>query len=552
MQDYSYPKMCHFGYTVQDLTIPRLITDRAEAYGDKVFLTWLEDGSVYTFRDMHAISDRLARSLQAYGVGPGTHVAVMMENCPEQALTYLALGKVGAVAVPVNTAAKGMLLGRLLRHADVTHAIVEAQFVSRFEEAAADIETICTVVVLEQDGQDARFSDGSRFNAVPFSSLQTSPEASADKPLPVVRYSDLAMLSYTSGTTGPSKANMFHQASVVQFGMTTAESYSYTSDDTIYVCLPLNHANAYLCAFWGAWVAGGSVALARRFSVSRFWHDIRRSKATGTSLLGSMVNMIWALPPTAEDARHNLRFTVLTPMPAFAREWRERYRVEVTTSYGLTDYVLATIYAPGDRLDKLGSAGRPRPGVEIRIADEADNSLPPGEVGEILLRSRNVWSGSMGYYKDPQATLNAIRNMWWHTGDRGYLDEDGYLYFVDRKKDAIRRRGENISAYEVEAIIARHPAVADLAAYPVPSEQSEDEIAISVVLREGESLSARELIEFCIANMAHYMVPRYVQFVADLPRTPTQKVRKEELKVAALQNLAAFWDREREGIQVKR
>lgn len=158
----------------------------------------------------------------------------------------------------------------------------------------------------------------------------------------------------------------------------------------------------------------------------------------------------------------------------------------------------------------------------------------------------------MGYYKDPQATLNAIRNMWWHTGDRGYLDEDGYLYFVDRKKDAIRRRGENISAYEVEAIIARHPAVADLAAYPVPSEQSEDEIAISVVLREGESLSARELIEFCIANMAHYMVPRYVQFVADLPRTPTQKVRKEELKVAALQNLAAFWDREREGIQVKR
>jgi crotonobetaine/carnitine-CoA ligase len=200
----------------------------------------------------------------------------------------------------------------------------------------------------------------------------------------------------------------------------------------------------------------------------------------------------------------------------------------------------------------LGSAGRARPGYRIRIADDDDFDLPPGEVGEILLRSERLWDTSLGYYKMPEATLAAWRNFWFHTGDRGYLDANGYLYFVDRKKDAIRRRGENISAFEVEQVVASHPAVQDAAVYPVRSEMSEDEVAVSVVRRTGAALDERTLVEYCAANMAYYMVPRFIEFRAELPRTLTEKTEKYKLKSEAEADPTRLWDREKAGIVLKR
>lgn len=548
----SQNKMADYGYKIQDITMGRVISDQAARNGEKIFLTWLPDGSTYTYASMHQRSDRIARGLYQMGISHGTHVGIMMDNCPEQVLVYFALGKLGAVAVPINTSSRGKLLARQLEHAELTHVIAEAEFLSRIDEAGTTIDALRTYIVVEQEPSTPALAHSTHAKLFAFHEVEENMDSDSEALVSEVQFSDLAMLSYTSGTTGASKANMFSQAAVVRFGMTTAESYRYSHDDIIYICLPLNHANAYLCALMGAWVANASVTLARRFSVSRFWQDIHTSRATGTSLLGSMVNMIWGRPETPEDANNSLRFSVLTPIPTFVREWSTRFNVQVATSYGLTDYALATIFRPGDRDDKLGSAGRPRPGVEICIADEADVELPSGEIGEILLRTRNPWSGSMGYFKDSATTLAAMRNLWWHTGDRGYLDEDGYLYFADRKKDSIRRRGENISAFEVESIILSHTAVLDAAAYAVPSGQSEDEVAVSVVLREGAQLSARQLVDYCIDNMAHYMVPRFFEFVMDLPRTATQKIQKIELKERAIRNLDAFWDREREGVVVKR
>lgn len=537
--------MYRFGYGLTEMTIPNVLADKASKHGDKLFLHSLEDGRTYTYRDIDLTSNRIAQGLMALGLGRGSHVAIMMENCPEQMLLYFAIGKIGGVAVPLNTSARGKLLQYFLTHSDAVAVVCESEYVSVLAEAIRETPAVRHLITLGNTGaQKAEL-----VTVCNFKDLLEAPMKVSDVP---VRFDDLAMLAYTSGTTGPSKGNMMLQATVVQMGMTTAESHGYHSSDVVYICLPLNHANAYLCALWGALIAGASVALSRRFSVSRYWAEIRRSGATFTNLLGSMAHMLWTQEPQPDDRSNCLRGCVMTPVPKFAVDWQQRFGPRVLSSYGQTDYVNAAVYTMADPQDKLGSAGRPRAGVELRIVDEYDEDVPVGTVGELVVRSNNPWSSSQGYYKMPEATLEASRNLWWHTGDLAHLDKDGYLWFADRKKDALRRRGENISAYEVEDIIVRHPAVKDVAVYAIPSEVSEDEVCVSIVLKPDASMTERELVEFCAANMAYYMVPRFVHFARSLPRTETQKVQKMELRRFAAENRGALWDREAAGVIVKR
>lgn len=537
--------MFRFGYKLADMTIGRVMADKAAKNGDKVFLNCLADGRTYTYRDLDRLSNRIANGLIERGIGPGSHVAVMMENCPEQLLLYLALGKIGGVAVPINTATRGKLLQYFVTQSDSVAVVCEAEFTRFIGDAVRELDVVRHVIALgdtpDAPGIEARLGR--------FADLLEHPDVAPDI---AVRFDQLAMLAYTSGTTGPSKGNMMLQATVVQLGMTTAESHGYHASDVIYICLPLNHANAYMCALWGALIADASVALSRRFSVSRYWQEIRSSGSTFTNLLGSMSHMLWTQPAHPEDRNNRLRGCVMTPVPKFAREWQERFGPRVLSSYGQTDYVNAAVYNMADPEAKLGSAGKPRAGIDLRIVDDHDEDVPTGSIGELVVRSNNPWSSSQGYYKMPEATLAASRNMWWHTGDLAYLDEDGYLWFADRKKDAMRRRGENISAYEIEDILVQHPAVQEVAAYAVPSDMSEDEVCVSVVPKNGMPLTERELIEFCATNMAHYMVPRFVHITATLPRTETQKVQKAELRKFAAENRSALWDREAAGIVVKR
>lgn len=537
--------MFRFGYKLADMTVGRVIADKAAKNGDKVFLNVLADGRTYTYRDLDQLSNRIANGLLQRGIGSGSHVAVMMENCPEQVLLYLALGKIGGVAVPINTATRGKLLQYFVTQSDSVAVVCEAEFAPFIGDAVCELDAVRNVITLgiapEVPGIAGRLSG--------FDELLAGSDASPDLP---VRFDQLAMLAYTSGTTGPSKGNMMLQATVVQLGMTTAESHGYHASDVIYICLPLNHANAYMCAMWGALIADASVALSRRFSVSRYWKEIRSSGSTFTNLLGSMSHMLWTQPAHPEDRNNRLRGCVMTPVPKFAKEWQVRFGPRVLSSYGQTDYVNAAVYNMADPEAKLGSAGKPRAGIDLRIVDDQDEDVPAGCIGELVVRSNNPWSSSQGYYKMPEATLAASRNMWWHTGDLAYLDEDGYLWFADRKKDAMRRRGENISAYEIEDIVVQHPGVQEVAAYAVPSDMSEDEVCISVVPRSGMSLTERDLIEFCATNMAHYMVPRFVHITTALPRTETQKVQKAELRKFAAENRSALWDREAAGIVVKR
>ncbi|MDP3139995.1 MAG: AMP-binding protein [Burkholderiaceae bacterium] len=546
------PRMDNYGYDVRDMTIGRLVADKAHRNGERTFLHFMQDGRRLSYREVDELSARIANGLLEQGLGQGSHIAVIMENCPEQMLLYFAIGRIGAVAVPVNTSARGKLLAYFLTQSDSIAVVVEEEFAQRTCEALDEAPAIGRLIVLRAPGQSPPMSPLPRREGLPVTDFALLLQAPSQPPAVEVRFSDLAMLCYTSGTTGPSKANMMTQATVVQYGMTTAEAQGYRFSDIVYIALPINHVNGFLCNLWGAFIADAAVAMSRRFSVSGYWTEVRESGATLTNLVGSMSNMLWAQAPSPTDRDNRLRLCVCTPVPPFALEWETRFDTRVCSSYGQSDFISAAHYTLLDPPSKLGSAGRARAGIEMRIVDDDGLDVAPDEVGELLLRSNNPWSTSLGYYKMPEATVAATRGLWWHTGDRARIDADGYLFFADRKKDALRRRGENISAQEVEAVIMEHPAVAEAAVYAVRSEMSEDEVGVSIVLVHGHQLTPVDLIHFCSRNMAHYMVPRFVHLATALPRTETHKVQKAQLREFAQNHRDQLWDREAAGIVVKR
>ena len=533
-----------FGHNVHHLTIGKILADKAEYNGDKPFLTFLPDGRRYSYRDIAHLSNDLAAGLLEAGIGRGCHVAVMLDNCPEQILIYFALGRVGAVAVPINTAAKGAQLAHMLRSADCSVVVADQRYADRFGLIADAVPALRRMIML---GNDPHPVEQGWTNSL-FDSLYVPSTAPIDK----ARFDDLAYICFTSGTTGPSKGVMFHQARAIMGAVSHREAFGHRFDDIFYVCLPTFHINALTGSIYLALMADASVVMNDRFSASRFWHDIRECGATTFNLLGSMSHILWGLPPLPEDARNAVRFILATPVPVFAREFEARYGLRICSGYGLTDYATPLAFTLSDPPSKLGSAGRPRRGWDVRIVDEDDFEVPYGERGEIVMRSDNPWCMSSGYYGLPQASLDSLRNGWFHTGDRGYVDEDGYFYFVDRKKDVIRRRGENISAYEVEQILLTHPDVAEAAVFPVSSDMSEDEVAATIVPRNDAVFDPGALIRFCESRMAYFMVPRFVEIRADLPRTLTEKVEKYRLRAAAEAKLGALWDREREGVVLKR
>ncbi|MGZ5183647.1 MAG: ATP-dependent acyl-CoA ligase [Caldimonas sp.] len=535
-------------HAMRDRVIGQLVAEKARLNGDRTFVRF-EDRS-YSYRDLDVLSNRIANGLAGLGVGKGTHVAFMLDNKPEIILVYFALAKLGAVAAPLNTAAKGELLAYYLTQSDSELVIADAALVGRIAAVTDRAPKLRYIIALhEEQGERVDIGDP----GLPHSEFAALLAASDAAPAAEVRFCDLHTLIYTSGTTGPSKGNMSTHAHALSCGFELAQTYGYQPDDVLYVCLPMFHGNAWLCSVLPAFVADASIAVSRRFSASTFWDEIRRYGATQFNSLGAMTNFIWSRPPGPADRDHKVRQVMVVPTPQhFYHAFEERFGIRFTSVYALTDCGMVTARGPNDPPEKWASGGKACEHVEIRIADDDDFEVPCGQTGEILVRTTMPWLHAQGYYNMPEATARTVRNLWFHTGDRGYLDADGYVYFVDRKKDAIRRRGENISSFEVEQIILKHPAVLDVAAFPVASEHSEDEVMVSVVLREGAKATEAELTEHCRENMAYFMVPRFIEFVAELPKTMTEKVEKYKLRADAEKRLAALWDREKSGIVVKR
>lgn len=525
---------------VTNWTAGTIIGRRAQLHGDRRFLEFMPDGRSFTYRDLHRQTNGLAASLRGMGVNQGDHVGVLMDNCPEQVFAMFATGKLGAVAVPLNTAARGQLLKYYLELADVGTVVLHAGYLERVLPLLGELPFLKRMVVLGDSSatRDALLDAGLDVHDFPGPEVATDEEVRAE-----VAFSDLYYLMFTSGTTGPSKAIMMTHASAHTWAEQTVAYRDYREGDIEYVCMPLFHANALLISTTSALMAGTSVALTDRFSASRFWDEIQVSGATRFNSIGAIGNFLWSRAPSEADRQHSVRVCTLAPTPSFGPEFERRFGVKIMGGYSLSDYCAATALTVEAPAQKMFSAGQPRAGVQVRVVDENDMDVPQGQPGEIVLRSDHMWGAALGYYKMPEATLASRRNLWFHTGDRGYFDADGYLYFTDRIKDAIRRRGENISAYEVESVIVTHPAVHQVAVYALKSELTEDEVAASIVLREGEHLSPAELIAYCSDNMAHYMVPRYLEFADELPCTLSQKVEKYKLRQRAEAGMSRMWDR---------
>ena len=532
-------------------TMGNLLSAKAEALGSKVFLTNLADGRTFSYAELDQLTRRLGNGLLQAGVPYGGHVAVLMENCPEQLMALWGVCRTGLVAVPINTGAKGHLLTHFLAHADCVAIIVERAFLDRVLEVAPGLPKLRHVFLADpaDDGAEAAPSLPPPLERHSFARLLDAPDTLPER-LP--KFTETAVLMFTSGTTGPSKANIFCHAQLIYYGLDVATHHEYVPEDIAYVYLPMFHGNAFLGSTMGTFMADAAIALAARFSVTNFWADVRRSNATLFNCLSSVVNFLWNQPPSPLDREHKVWRVHLAPVPGSARAFEERFGVTIMSAYALTDFGQGMYYNTKSRRDKLGSVGLPRLHVELRIVDDDDQEVPRGRPGEIILRHKLPWCSTIGYYNAPEATLASRRNLWFHTGDRGVMDEDGYVWFTDRLKDAIRRRGENISAYEVEEAIRSHAEVEDVAVYPVKAESSEDEVAATIILKPGAALTHEGLIRHCERNLAYFMVPRYVEFVSEMPRTVNQKIEKHKLRKQAEEDMSALWDRERAGVEVSR
>ena len=525
---------------VQDTVTAALARSSAQ-FGDRVFLDFTGDS--YTYADIDRESTRLARSLQQFGVKKGDTVASVLDNNVHAVLSWFAINKAGAVSVPVNTAYKGEFLRHQLNDCGAKIVIAESDYAQRIADVADGLPNLRTLVQRE-----GALVSGVR-EVLPLTSLlENSTEPLADLNTPA----DLAMLVYTAGTTGPSKGCMISHNYVCNLGRQIILMEDRHRDDCNWTALPLFHMNATGGSILSCMFVGARVAIFPRFSVSRFWPDIKRSRATVASLLGSMITFL----AEAEDTEHSkacygqLHTVRGSPFPAALQEkWRKRFGVRRagSNSYGLTEAARVT----GLRHDEdapPGSSGRVNDDFEVSIFDEDDNVLPAGAPGEIVIRPRRPHIMFEGYWNRPADTLKIMRNMWLHSGDIGKFDENGYLYFVDRKKDYLRRRGENISSFEVETGLRAHPAVADVAVHAVFSEAGEDDVKATIVLKEGHTVTEQEMCHWAIERLPYFTIPRYFEFRKDLPRNSVGRVLKYQLREEGC--TPGTWDREKAGLKI--
>jgi crotonobetaine/carnitine-CoA ligase len=518
---------------------PHALAHYAVATPDVVALQHV-DGSFLTYAALHGESLTWASGFAALGVTAQTHVATMLTNRFEAHRTMVALGWLRAVEVPLNTAYLGRMLHYALELADVTVLVTESQFVERVLEVVHELPLLHTVVVVDVDTPTttAPASNVRMVGAAELLDVVTPATNTFVGPLD----RDTAALMFTSGTTGASKAVITPWAVVYQ-------NWSWVPDDTIseglglYCAMPLFH-NSGRGAFNYAMSRGARFVMRDKFSASSFWSDVRDHRCEAAALVGPMTALLWSAPATPDDAHNPLRSVVLGPMIPEMEQFKSRFGVRVTTTYGQTE--IGCPLASGWDHGPPASCGRLRtdyPWPEIRLADEFDEPVEQGAVGEMLVRTRAPWAMNAGYYKMPAQTAAAWRNGWFHTGDAFVVDSDGNYSVLDRMRDTIRRRGENISSFEVENSVVEHPAVIEVAAIGVPAALGEDEVLVAVIVRDRDAFDPAELIAFLAERMPRFMVPRYVDVVDDFPRVETSlRVKKTELRERGI--TATTWDRE--------
>jgi len=524
-------------------TIGEWIRQKAARNEDKVALEIVDRPK--TYRGIDVDSDRVAVGLTSLGLKQGDRAALMMKNSLENVDVWFAMCKLNVLEVPINTANRGHLLHYLIMQSGSKAVVVDEEYAERIAEVAGDLPDLEHVVIYDEG----------RGLGVPSFPKHVSVHRLSDlyldgtPPRPTLTFASPSVILYTSGTTGPSKGVVLSHEANLNLARHLRWLVGYESHDVLYTAFPLFHINAKYTSVMCAMESDAKLVMDQRFTASGFWDICRRKGITAFNYQGALLMMLWKQPEKPDDLDNPVRNAFGAPCPVDIWEpFEKRFGLHLTEVYGMTEIAIATQNTKTDR--KIGSCGKVCSYYDLQIVDDEDNPVPAGVAGEIVVRPKKPSIMIDEYYKMPEATVNAFRNLWFHTGDRGKLDAEGYLYFVDRMKDCVRRRGENVSSFEVEAVINTHEAVLESAVYGAPSELGEEEVMAAVVLKPGFSLTEVELLDHCVTRMAHFAVPRFIRWVPELPKTPSQRIQKYKLRDEGV--TADTWDRDKAGYIVKR
>ena len=526
---------------------------------DKVYLYYHEHE--VTYRQFLENTLRAANMLQELGVRHGDRVCTFLPNGLEFPYTWMGLARLGAICIPINTAYRRDEMSYILNNAEAKVLVAHRNLMEVAQQAAQGCPSLQeTLMVGDGSKSYPGWKDfGSCLNGASSDPLEADKEVAPQ---------DIAALMYTSGTTGNPKGVMVTHEMYVAAGQGFAEWMAASPEDRFFTCLPFFHANTHYYSMMGSLAAGASLVLEDRFSASRFMEQVRESRATVVNFIGMMLPVLMKQPPSEMDRDSSVR--IFYGSPAFApevlSEFEKRYGAKVIIGFGMTETCYGTIEQLG-QAHRGGASGLPRQHPDPRFRNdlrivEDGSPVPAGKVGEITIRNPAIMPG---YWRNPERTQEALRNGWLYTGDLGWLDEDGYLYFVDRKKDVVRRRGENISSQEVEDVIKRHPQVLDCAVIAVPSELGEEEVKAYVLPRPATDadssverptdrpvdLKAEDIVMWCAERLANFKVPRYIEFRDELPRTPSFRVRKDVLRHEREDLTSGCFDREKAGVKLR-
>ncbi|HEY7243133.1 MAG TPA: ATP-dependent acyl-CoA ligase [Xanthobacteraceae bacterium] len=511
-----------------DRTLPAMLIRQAGRFAHKPLVSAGE--TTWTYAETREAAARCAGMLRSAGIRPGDRVALICSNRIEFLEIVLGCAWLGAVAVPINVASRGPQLQHILSNCAARLLVLEAAYAENLAMLQARELAIESIWLIDA-GEEIRLGDIVSI-PLPRPNERIAPAA--------VRPGDLALILYTSGTTGPSKGVCCPHAQYFWWSVNTASLLQLRAEDVLCTSLPLFHTNA-LNTFYQALLTGSRVRFEKRFSASQFFASLAQHHATVSYLLGAMVPILLSRPPSPGETAHRVRIALAPGVPAqFHPEFKQRTGIALLDGWGATEtnFVLGTTVEQ----QKPGSMGPVFEGFHACVVDGEDNPVADDTPGELIVRADEPFAFATGYFRDPQKTIEAWRNLWFHTGDRVVRQSDGYFRFVDRLKDAIRRRGENISSFEVEQVLLSHPAVANAAAFPVPSPLAEDEVMAAVIVHPGKQLTEAELIAFCEPRLPRFAVPRYLEFVHDLPCTENGKVQKYKLRERGI--TARTWDRE--------
>lgn len=505
---------------VEDMSWAELAEEKALKYGDRTFLIYEDEE--FTFRQMDENANRMANYLLTLGAAKGKGVAIIMANCPQYLDVYIGSQKLGMYSIPINTSLRGDSLLYILNHSDAEFIVIDEEFLDVYKKIADKIEKKKTVIVnCSTSAGTSVFPQGMLNLAEAYKQTSNKPNIKYDK-------NDICFILYTSGTTGLPKGVMYRYAKTTLKLLSIPAYVLYRKSDILYTSLPLFHGNALWLCVTQAMHRGCKVVLARKFSASKFWDEMRKYNITAFNTIGAMIPILMKQPPKENDNVNNVRFTLSAACPVDDWEkFEKRFGIRIFEAYGSVDGGGKSIMNLGNA--PVGSIGKPAPNTVYRLVDNEGNDVPDGTPGQLIFESKGK-KKSIEYFKNEKASNDKIIGGWIHTGDLVKRDKKGYLYFVGRNAEFMRMKGENVSAYEVEHTIQKHPSVLEAAVYAVPSELAEDEIMASISLVEGHALKEADLIEVLKEDLAKFAVPRFVKIVKEFPKTETQRIIKKELE----------------------